>query len=570
MMEPDLADLLAAWLGREPEPARGEALLARLRLDPAFRRSFVAEIRMLGMLEAVQSPESRWLRLEDELGWSSTDRAPVEPLEDRVIRRLDVPDGRWPGLRAAIRPGAVAAAALLAAGLGWMAWPGAKPGPGGPVPVAFPAVYPKVETSSGLAMVVKLDGIGWGSSTDPRPGEGDVLGAGRFRIESGRATLSMLTGVVLDVEGPADVELVSDAKVICHRGRVRARVPAGAEGFLVLGPSSAVVDLGTEFGLNVGLDGKTRGRVFKGKLEAALLDRAGSPRRSYLLDATGGRSSTAFEIDSASGRIEAVAASDGFLPASNLVAPPLSLGDDYPAAVLEAKPWGYWRFESLAGRETPNEVPGGPPLTATGPVRLAEHAGPGSGRSAEFRAAEVPQFLAMGREWHPTWNPGFAVEFWCLSEAIGHGTLVSLASPGDSDHHVFLMELTSRNRLTMHKPASIRLLHRWPPGWEGGDNSYSREPYVPYRWHHLVGQVVGDRVELYKDGEPSTLPTGSPDDADVPCRLILGRLTTLSGSGVSVDRPFVGRIDEFALYDRPLKPEEIRRHHRMGLGRAGR
>jgi hypothetical protein len=207
---------------------------------------------------------------------------------------------------------------------------------------------------------------------------------------------------------------------------------------------------------------------------------------------------------------------------------------------------------------------------ATGPVLLAEHTGPGSNRCVEFRASEERQDLTLEREWHPTWHSGFAIELWCLTEAISHSTLVSLVSPRDTDYHVFLLELTSRNRLTIHKPASVRLLHRWPPGWEGGDNSYSREPYIPYRWHHLVGQVVGDRVELYKDGKPSTLPTSPPDDSDVPCHLILGRLTTLAGSGVSIDRPFVGRIDEFALYDRPLRPEEIRRHHQLGVGRAGR
>ena len=68
-MDPDLRDLLAAWLGGEGEAARRDELVARVRQDEGFRRAFVDEIRMLGMLKTVQSPESRWLRLEDELGW---------------------------------------------------------------------------------------------------------------------------------------------------------------------------------------------------------------------------------------------------------------------------------------------------------------------------------------------------------------------------------------------------------------------------------------------------------------------------------------------------------------------
>ena len=61
-MESDLFQLLSAWLGQEIEPERRETLMGRLRDDAAFRREFVAEIRMLGMLEVVQSPEPRWLR----------------------------------------------------------------------------------------------------------------------------------------------------------------------------------------------------------------------------------------------------------------------------------------------------------------------------------------------------------------------------------------------------------------------------------------------------------------------------------------------------------------------------
>jgi hypothetical protein len=70
MMKEDLSDLLSAWLGREIDPARCGELLARLRVDDEFRQEFVPEIRMYGMLRTVQSAEPRWLRLEDDLGWS--------------------------------------------------------------------------------------------------------------------------------------------------------------------------------------------------------------------------------------------------------------------------------------------------------------------------------------------------------------------------------------------------------------------------------------------------------------------------------------------------------------------
>ena len=111
-MEPDLFDLLSAWSGREIEPSRREEVLDRLRGDEAFRREFVAEIRMLGMLKVVQSPEPRWLRLEDELGWGSSEASSSEPLEDRIVRRLEGALMHRPTWR---RRWAIGAAALLAA-----------------------------------------------------------------------------------------------------------------------------------------------------------------------------------------------------------------------------------------------------------------------------------------------------------------------------------------------------------------------------------------------------------------------------------------------------------------------
>jgi hypothetical protein len=419
-----------------------------------------------------------------------------------------------------------------------------------------------VDTSTGLAMVIRLDGVIWEPASGPNPAEGDVLAPGRLRLRSGRAVVSMLTGVILDVEGPADLDLLDSGRVFCRRGRLRTRVPAGAEGFLVLGPSSAVVDLGTEFGLNVAPDGKISGKVFQGKLEAALLGESGTSQRSYFLDAASPPSHNAFAIDARAGSIEAVAAPGDFIDASHPVSPPLDLDAGYAEAVRRSKPWGYWRFDAIEGGSVRDEVPDRPPLRATGPIALGT--APGGNRWAEFRPTAAPQFLELGQLWHPTWRTGFALEFWCLSQSIGHESLAAMVSPRDTDHHVFLMELTSRNRLTMHKPASVRLLHRWPPGFQAGDNAYSQDPYIPYRWHHIVGQINRDRIELFKDGELSASLSIRPEHADVPCLLVLGRLTALPGSGLSVDRPFVGRMDEVALYDRPLTPEEVRDHHLRG------
>jgi hypothetical protein len=416
-----------------------------------------------------------------------------------------------------------------------------------------------------VAMVVALDGARWDPSGGAPPSSGELLGARRLGLRSGRATLVFLSGVTLTLEGPADVDLVAIDRVFCRRGRLRARVPEGAEGFVVASPESAVVDLGTEFAVNVDADGRSRVFVFEGLAEAALLDRGGSPKLTQIVER-----SKAFDLDPRTGRIaEADARPDRFVQAPVHATPSLVLDPSYPGAVMGLRPKGYWRFDSIDGGSSPNEVPGGPPLRANGPVELT--GGQGGNGCAIFRAGEPDQFLSTDALWELAREPGHAVEMWFLSEGISNATLVGLFPPKDhlapGKHgrfvHTLLVELTAHDRGSLFKPASVRFLHRWPLDTRIGNNVVSEALYVPGRWHHVVAQKDGDQLELYFDGElDRAMPLGT-DHPTLSCRLVVGRRTP-DPLEQQDRRPFVGRIDEFAIYDRPLTADEVRGHFRLG------
>jgi hypothetical protein len=104
----------------------------------------------------------------------------------------------------------------------------------------------------------------------------------------------------------------------------------------------------------------------------------------------------------------------------------------------------------------------------------------------------------------------------------------------------------------------------------GGTDVFSRRTVVPSLWHHVVGQKSGDMLELYVDGEAVGHSPAKPNVNDVEdatttrCRLLIGRLKQWSlPPDISEIRPFEGRLDELAVYDHPLTPEEIRRHARL-------
>ena len=113
--------------------------------------------------------------------------------------------------------------------------------------------------------------------------KGDVIEPGTLSFESGYLALEFYRGARMTVGGPAKLEFIDGQKVRCHFGKVRAQVPQVAKGFTVLTPESQVVDLGTEFAVEVGKKGQTEIHVFDGEVEA--YDVAGTPASKKLLTA---------------------------------------------------------------------------------------------------------------------------------------------------------------------------------------------------------------------------------------------------------------------------------------------
>ncbi len=554
--EEDFARQVLLALDGQLGPEGDAALRAGLAADPDKRRLFVR------LCLQTQS-------LLETFGPHRQDRIPEvterEPLASR-------PGGRR---RRAWLPWLITAAACLVAALvtGSVLW--TSLGHGRPAVQSMPVAGPDAGDTAnparrdaarfdGVALVIKLDGVRWQPGDGPLPMLGDILGARRLRLDSGRAVLAFLSGVTLILEGPADVDLVAIDRIFCRRGKLRARVPGGAEGFVVASPASAVVDRGTEFALNVDADGRSRVLVFEGLAEAALLDAEGSPRLTQIVER-----SKAFELDPQAGRIaESDARPDGFVGEPDLATPALALDPSYAEAVLHSRPSSFWRFESLAAGGVPNEVAAGPPLRLNGQVDLA--GGSKENGCAVFQAGEPEQFLFTESLWELTRTPGHAVELWFLSEGFRYASLVGFFPPKDylptgrhGRHvHTFLVELTAHDRGSLFKPASVRFLHRWPLDTRIGNNIVSEGLYIPRRWHHLVAQKNGDRLELFLDGEPDHTMPLEPDHPTTACRLVVGRRTPDPFESQD-PRPFVGRIDELAIYDHPLTAEEVRSHYRL-------
>ena len=136
------------------------------------------------------------------------------------------------------------------------------------------------ELPPGVAVIESL--VGELELDESNRHEGDSVGPGILELD-GYVSLEFYKGARLTVAGPAKLELVDPQRVICHFGKIRANVPAVARGFTVVTAESEIVDLGTEFAMEVGPTGQTEVHVFDGEVEAYDAER--SPDSKTLLTA---------------------------------------------------------------------------------------------------------------------------------------------------------------------------------------------------------------------------------------------------------------------------------------------
>ncbi|TWU45447.1 FecR protein [Novipirellula aureliae] len=117
-----------------------------------------------------------------------------------------------------------------------------------------------------VAILRKAVAVDWSDSAEA-PVVGEPMASRRIQFESGLVEIQTNRGALIAVEGPADIEIVSDMEMICRNGKMRVDVPPPAHGFLVRTSNVNVVDRGTSFAMNVGEDRDAQVHVIDGLVE---------------------------------------------------------------------------------------------------------------------------------------------------------------------------------------------------------------------------------------------------------------------------------------------------------------
>jgi hypothetical protein len=430
--------------------------------------------------------------------------------------------------------------------------------PRGPAIGPKPSEHPGEATDNTVAILLQTHQADWEDTGLPtRPGS--PLPPGRLVLKSGFAQIEFYSGARVILQGPAEFKLISRNEGFCARGKLRATVPAHAQGFTVGSPKFDLVDRGTEFGLDVGAT--TQVHVFEGKVDvyAPDADHKERPRKELT-----------------TGQGMALDGPDGGQPIRPDPAAFTTAGDLAERAAKaireRQREWAatrdslradpsvrvYYTFEGgdSWARTLPDAAPGRERRTDGTIVGCSWGAGRWAGRNGlEFRRVSDRVRLTVPGEF-----PSLTLAAWVRPDALPNQNNSLLMADGWEE---------GGPHWQIGVDGTIILGIKGPPGYESvekvkGPQYRAVNAITPERlgrWVHLA--VVYDheagQVVHYVDGRAVA---EAAMQVDLPLRIgtaELGNWNPATFRSKSPVRNFTGCIDEFVLFSRPLSADEVGR-----------
>lgn len=160
----------------------------------------------------------------------------------------------------------LAAAIILIAVVGYQFFETQTPPPASAPHADVPEILTEVaEEPQPVGRVSASSNAAWAG---PAPDTGQLIADDRFELTGGMVELIFNDGGVVLIEAPAIFEATGPNAMRLLSGRLTANIPERAHGFTVDTPHLNVVDLGTEFGVEVDPNLASKADVFTGKIVA--------------------------------------------------------------------------------------------------------------------------------------------------------------------------------------------------------------------------------------------------------------------------------------------------------------
>ena len=353
---------------------------------------------------------------------------------------------------------------------------------------------------------------------------GTNLPPGVLKLGSGTAQVLFNSGAVVDLVGPCEFQMIRADQAALTAGRLTAYVPAEARGFTVDGPGDVrIVDLGTEFYMDVQPGGRVEVRVMQGSVQVLSHNWSSVVNESeaVLVSSTEGIRTIAFE---------------------------------YPGTeMLNAGLTGWWPLDEMTetGQFT-NRVHADLPAVAGPSVTEASMIRGVDGRAVQFDGQRNYLRIANPASTWPGHEP-FSISLWMKTPGMPGEQWLIYREDHDDNPKVSVSMLDGviwfklRDHLGVH--------HQLPA---------ESVNVADDRWHHLVVVRDGTLMQLYIDGklagELTNAVFSGHFDPDAPSAWHLG--SNVTGVDRGIDGFFRGAIDEVRIYRRALSPNEVELLHR--------
>jgi len=382
-------------------------------------------------------------------------------------------------------------------------------------------------------------------STTPKQ-LGDMVYNEEIILTRGQVTLTYNHGAEIKLEGPVHYKLINLDLANLAYGQLAAKVPEAAQGFTVEAPKAAIVDLGTEFALNVDKAGKSQIYVYDGEVSSSLLGPDGNSLLNASLYENDG-----LVIDSENETVNKLNGNVDFIRVNTKRSNELLISSDYIEAVKSDNPVAYWRFENSTDGLVKNE------MSSSYTGELMQEAKT-ENNTLSLTKGKIGAFFVK-EAFHGINKDGYTIELWL--NAMERGTDMSLASlmPPEPEkrkfRHLAYTQLMAKQTSLRHKPFDFRFSHRYPATSSLGKNIFADEAYVPGKWYHFVAVKDKNSFKLYLNGQLKQSLADKANNDALPYLFYLGKIDPIRDM-----RQFIGQLDEVALYNKALSPEEINEH----------
>lgn len=440
------------------------------------------------------------------------------------------------------------------------------------------------------ARLVRATGCVWESEDSSHPLLGNVLAQGE--------TVKLIQGIAefvaehegyssrIRLQGPAVVDLVPEGLPNVQSGRLIAHITLYGEPFTwdsplgqveILESASIGVDVSPSVASIHILNGAIRLVSAEHQFPQAAANKSLTAQTHHTAQTyhAGEAVRVNFEDDPHAGAERIAADLSMFLEEQSMATDQLDLGPEYARLILKAKPTGYWRFEEPFDEAVgilKNEV-AADQLAASGNdsslalrvIGSVARVRQGDNHALEFGMTKDSGWLLSQELWPKVPLNHYTMECWFKPSHYHNGAIFSLVNPEQSkkmaNASAILVEIGGpHNLFARHtRKNAIRFVNRSPAlfGVELGEACQAEE-YGVREWQHLVVVKEGEALRLHLNGEIVATAT-DPRPVPIDMRLVIGQIFT-----ERAERPFIGQLDEVAIYEHALSTEEIERHYRFG------